>query len=59
MTVFTWFEVQDKEISDLVKSLDSNKANGADNISVKVLKLIFYEKSKKFTIIIYGVIITP
>ena len=37
---FAWFEVQDKEIGDIIKSLDSNKANGADNISVRVLKLI-------------------
>ena len=37
---FVWFEIHEKEISDIIKSLDSNKANGADNISVKMLKLI-------------------
>ena len=37
---FAWFEVHEKEISDIIKNLSSNKANGADNISVKILKLI-------------------
>ena len=37
---FAWFEVQEKEISDIIKSLESNKANSAENISVRVLKLI-------------------
>ena len=30
---FVCFEIHEKEISDIIKSLNSNKANGADNIS--------------------------
>ena len=37
---FAWFEVHEKEISGIITNLSSNKANGADNISVKILKLI-------------------
>ena len=37
---FVWFEIYEKEISDIIKSLNPNKANGAENISVKMLKLL-------------------
>ena len=37
---FVWFEIHEKEISDIIKSLNLNKVNGADNISVKMLKLL-------------------
>ena len=32
--------IHEKELSDIIKSLNSSKANGADNISVKMLKLL-------------------
>ena len=35
---FFWFKIYEKEISDIIKSL--NKANDAGNISVKMLKLM-------------------
>ena len=37
---FVWFEIHEIKISYIIKSLNSNKANGADNISVKMLKLL-------------------
>ena len=37
---FPLFEVHEKELSDIIKNLSADKANGADNISVKILKLI-------------------
>ena len=37
---FVWFETYEIKISYIIKSLNSNKANGADNISVKMLKLL-------------------
>ena len=53
---FAWFEVQEKEIVDIIKSLDSNKANGDDNIcylmTVRVLKLINSHIAKIISILI-------
>ena len=37
---FVWFDIHEKELSDIIKSLNSNKANGADNIFVKKPKLL-------------------
>ena len=37
---FFWLDVTEIEIFNIIKSLDSNKANGYDNISVKILKKI-------------------
>ena len=37
---FAWFEVHEKEISDIIKNFSSDKANCAANIFVKILKLI-------------------
>ena len=37
---FVWFDIHEKELSDIIKSLNSKKANGADNIFVKKPKLL-------------------
>ena len=37
---FFWFDVTETEVSINIKNLDPNKANGEDNISVKVLKKV-------------------
>ena len=37
---FVWFEIHEKEISDIIKGISYNKENGADNISAKILKLV-------------------
>ena len=35
---FFWLDVTELEIFNIIKNLDSNKANGYDNMSEKVLK---------------------
>ena len=35
-----WFDVTETEVSNIIKSLDPNKASGEDSISVKLLKKV-------------------
>ena len=35
---FVWSDVEENEVINIIKNLNSNKASGEDNISIKILK---------------------